>query len=196
MKTPAIPRSLIAAAFALTSSAQASFHFFDIQEVYTNSSGTVQFIELFTPSTNQNSLGGHSVTFELNGVTTNTFNLSDLVGDTMTKTVLLGTANLTSLYGVTPDFVIPANFFTAGANNFINFSSGTDKVNLTLLPTNGTSSLDGKINDSGTTFASTSVNTQATPKNFAGQTATIPEPAGAALALLTFGLTTLRRKRR
>lgn len=195
MKTPVIFRSLIAAACAISGSAQASFHLFDIQEIYTNSAGTVQFIELFSPSAGQGSLSGHSVTFELNGVTSATFNLSNLVGDTTNKTVLLGTANLTALYSVTPDFVIPANFFTAGANNFINFSGGTDKVNLTLLPTNGTWSLNGLINDAGETSASTSVNAQATPTNFAGQTATIPEPAAAALVVLASGVTGLRRRR-
>ena len=195
MKSPVIARSLVAAAIALASSAQASFHFFDIQEIYSNSAGTVQFIELFTTFGGQQSLSGHSVTFQLNGVSQTPLNLSNLPADTTNKTFLVGTSNLTTLYGVTPDFVIPANFFTAGANNFINFAEGTDRVNLTLLPTNGTSSLNGLVNDPGVTSASTSVNTQATPKNFAGQTATIPEPAGVALSLMALGAVLVWRRR-
>lgn len=195
MKSPVISRSLVAAAVALASSAQASFHLFDIQEIYSNSAGTVQFIELFTTFGGQQSLSGHSVTFQLNGVSQTPLNLSNLTADTTNKTFLVGTSNLTTLYGVTPDFVIPANFFTAGANNFINFAEGTDRVNLTLLPTNGTSSLNGLVNDPGVTSVSTLVNAQATPKNFAGQTATIPEPAAVALSLMALGAVLVWRRR-
>ncbi|MES2922692.1 MAG: PEP-CTERM sorting domain-containing protein [Verrucomicrobiota bacterium] len=195
MKTPVIFRSLVAAAFAVGGSAQAAFHLFEIQEIYTNSAGTVQFIELFTAFGGQQFLAGHSITFQLNGVSQTPFSLSDLPGDTSNKTFLVGTANLTTLYNVTPDFIIPASFFTAGANNFINFAEGTDRVNLTLLPTNGTSALNGLVGNTGQTAAATSVNAQATPRNFAGQTATIPEPATAALVVLALGGTTLRRRR-
>ena len=180
---------------AMSGTARASFHLFDIQEVYTNNTGSVQFIELFTVSGGQQSLGGHTLTFQINSAIQNTLNLSALPGDTRNKSFLVGTSNLTALYGVTPDFVIPANFFTGGANNFINFAAGTDRVNLTLLPTNGTSSLNGMINNAGQTSADTSVNALATPTNFAGQTATIPEPAASALGLLALGTAVIRRRR-
>jgi serralysin len=195
MKTPVLASRLVAALFALSGSAQASYHLFEIQEIYTNVTGTVQFIECFTTFGSQQFLTGHSVTFQLNGVSQTPLPLSALPGDTTNKTFLVGTANLTTLFGVTPDFVIPANFFTAGANNFLSFAEGTDRVNLTLLPTNGTSSLNGTIGNYGQTSADTSVNAQATPKNFAGQTATIPEPAAAALVGLALGVTALRRRR-
>ena len=194
MKTPVIAKYLVAAAFAISGSAQASYHLFDIQEIYTNSAGTVQFIELFTSFGSQQSLAGHSVTFQLNGISQSPFNLSNLPGDTTNRTFLLATSSLATLFGVTPDFVIPANFFAAGLNNFISFADGTDRVNLTLLPTDGTASLNGKIGDADKTSASTSVNPQATPKNFAGQTTTIPEPTTIALILLTVGVTALRRR--
>ena len=188
--------SILLAAFLLAGRAEASFHLFDIQEVFRNSDGSVLFIELFTASANQNFLTGHAVTFEINAVVQGTVNLSDLPNvTTANKSVLISTANLATLYGVTPDFVIPANFFSAGANNFLNFSGGTDRVNLTLLPTNGSSSLNGLIADSGQTSASTSVNTFATPTNFAGQTATIPEAGAAWLGVFGAGLALLRRRR-
>jgi hypothetical protein len=186
---------LFAGLLGCSTSAQASFHLFDIQEVFSNGDGTVQFIELFTTFGSQQFLGGHSVTFQTNGVTQQTLNLSNLGSDSANKAVLLGTSNLTTLYGVTPDFVIPTNFFAQGANNSINFGSGTDIVSLALLPVNGTSSLDGMVSDAGTSSSNTAVNAQATPRNFAGQTATIPEPSGILLMGLTATLTPLVRRR-
>jgi len=175
--------------------AKASFHLFDIQEVFSNGDGTVQFIELFTTFGNQQFLTGHTLTFQINSTTQSSVVLSTLPGDSANKTFLIGTSTLETLYGVRPDFVIPANYLTAGANNFINFAEGTDRVNLTLLPTNGNSSLNGETGNSAETSAATSVNALATPKNFAGQTTTIPESTAAALGLLALGVMVLLRKR-
>jgi serralysin len=187
--------SVCAAIALLSGSAEASFHLYDIQEVFSNGDGSVQFIELFSSFGGQQFLSGHSVSFQINLATQNFINLSDLPSDSQNKPFLIGTANLATLYGVTPDFVISSNFLAAGAVNFINFGEGTDRVNLTLLPTDGTSSLNGLVSDSGQTSAATSVNAFATPTNFAGQTATIPEPAGPVLGCLALALTTIRRKR-
>ncbi|MEO5715632.1 MAG: hypothetical protein ABIT37_19290 [Luteolibacter sp.] len=197
MKTHLIPRTLalVAAMIAMAGPARASFHLYDIQEVFSNGDGTVQFIELFTTFGSQQFLTGHTLTFQINSTTQSSVVLSDLPGDTTNKTFLIGTATLATLYAVTPDFLIPTNFLTAGANNFISFAEGTDRVNLSLLPTNGTSSLNGQIGNSAETSAATSVNAQATPKNFAGQTTTIPETTAAALGLLALGMMVLLRKR-
>ena len=195
MKSHLVARSLIAAALAISGSARASFHLYDIQEVFSNGDGTVQFVELFTTAGGQQFLTGHALTFQINTTIQNSRSLSQLPGDSANKTFLVGTANLGTLYGVTPDFVITANFFAAGINNFLNFAEGTDRVNLTLLPTNGTSSLNGQIDNPVETSAATSVNALATPTNFAGQTATIPEPGAAALVVLAIGMTSLRRRR-
>jgi len=195
MKTPAPSRVLLAALLATALPARASFHLYDIQEVFTNADGSVQFIELFTTSGFQQFLTGHSITFQLNGSNQTPLVLSDLPGDTTNKTFLVGTANLATLYGVTPDFVIPANFLAQGSNNFINFAEGTDRVNLSLLPVNGASSLNGLINDGGQTSASTSINLLATPTNFAGATAVIPEPGGTLLYALGIGLAAMRHRR-
>ena len=179
----------------LASPAEASFHLFDIQEVFSNSDGSVLFIELFTAAGGQQFLSGHSISFQIDLAVQNTLNLSNLPSDTANKSFLVGTANLGTLYGVTPDFVIPANFFSAGTNKFINFGPDTDRVNLTLLPTNGNSSLNGLIANAGETSAATSVNALATPTNFAGQTAVIPEASTVGLGALALGLATLRRRR-
>ncbi len=184
-----------AAAFSLSGSAHASFHLYDIQEVFSNSDGSVLFVELFTTSSGQQNLASHTLRFEILAAIQNTLPLSTLATDSANKAILIGTANLSTLYGITPDFVIPAQFFTPGPNNFLNFAEGTDRVNLTLLPTNGTSSLNGLIADSGQTSASTSVNAQATPRNYAGQTVTIPEPSMASLCLIVFGFVATFRSR-
>ena len=68
-------------------------------------------------------------------------------------------------------------------------------MNLSVLPTNGITSLNGMIYIPATTFTATSVNQQATPENFAGQTATIPEATTAALVVLALGVTQRRRVR-
>jgi len=186
---------MVAAMLAMAGPARGAFHFYDIQEVFSNGDGTVQFIELFTTFGSQQFLNGHTLTFQINSTTQSSLVLSDLPGDTTNKHFLIGTSTLATLYGVTPDFVIPANFLIAGANNFINFAEGTDRVNLALLPTNGTSSLNGQIGNSGETSAATTVNAQATPTNFSGQTTTIPESTAAALGLLALGMMVLLRKR-
>ena len=64
MTTMLQPR-LITVFAALTASAltqaQTGFHLYDIQEIYSNSDGSVQFVELFTASNNQQNLNGHEL---------------------------------------------------------------------------------------------------------------------------------------
>lgn len=153
----------------------------------------MQFIELFTSVGSQQFLAGHTLVFETNVGTVNTLNLGNLPSDTTNKTFLVATPNFNSLFGITPDFTIPANFFSAGANNFINFAGGTDRVNLGSLPVNGTSSLNGTLGNHTPTV--TSINSQATATNFAGQTVTVPEPNSALLALAALGAACFRRRR-
>ncbi len=185
-------------------SAQASFHLWNIQEVYTNSNGTVQFIEFFSAAGSQESLSSRNLAST--GASTFVFpaNLplnSPLAGhpntasSTQNQTFLMGTANLSTLFGVVPDYIIPAGFLTSGSGNVLNFQSGTDSVSLTNLPTGGAQSLNAETsNPAPTAF---SINSVATPKNFRGETATIPEPSATLLFLATcvFGLT-LRPARR
>jgi hypothetical protein len=183
-------------------------HLWKIQEVYTDASGTVQFVEFFTTGSGETSTNNQILRFQINAVTqgsmifsdaTATDGSGDLSGSTASKTLLIGTSNLFSLYGVQPDYIIPANFLSAGSLNSVIFSASSDRVNLTNLPTNGVSSLDGLVNNAGTTAADTAVNPQASPKNFAGQTAIIPEPGTASCMLIGAGvlgaLTFIRRRR-
>jgi serralysin len=194
MKTLA---SLVAAVFLVPVSAFSFAHTWAIQEIYTNADGSVQFIEFFTSFSSEDFMSNQTLKFDINLMTqkTMTFNnasatdgTGDLSGSTTNKTVLIGTANLAALYGVTPDYIIPANFFAQGSLNSLVFSASGDRVNLTNLPTNGVSSLDGLVNNFGTTAAATAVNPVGTPKNFTGQTANIPEPGTLGLVALGVGL--------
>lgn len=183
--------SLLAAGLG---SAEASFHLFDIQEIYSNADGSVQFIELFTTQGNQQFLNGHTVRFEIGGVITNSVNLSTQGSDSAGKTVLLATSNVGALYGITPDFVIPASFFTQGASHTVNFAEGTDLVNLASLPLDGTRSLNGVIGNGSPTV--TSINQpQVFATNYAGVTMPIPEPGVPGL-FAAAGLLGLVRRRR
>jgi serralysin len=186
----------------------ASQHLWDIQEVYTNADGSVQFIEFFTASSGQQFLNGFTLT-EMSGATTlSSFTFpndlplnSPLAGHpntastTANQTFLVATSNFTSLYGIVPDYIIPAGFLTAGSGRVLDFNvSPLESINLDSLPTNGVQSLNGIPGDEDPSHFS--INSTATPKNFRGETAVIPEPGTAAIFIFGFlGLLGLRRVR-
>ena len=158
----------IAVCFAAFS-AHASFHFFQINEIYSNADGTIQFIELrevagafgqsfFTGNTLTSGSGANQQSFVFN---------KDLPSSaTGGKSVLIGTNSFAALGLVTPDYVVPDRFLSQPAGS-INYAS-VDIVNYTQLPGDGTMS----INRNGVPQTNS-------PKNFAGQTATIPgAPSG------------------
>lgn len=187
----------ISAAFLLLAS-PAAFpfaHLWDIQEVYSNSNGSVQFVEFFTDGGGEFFLTGVQLRLELSGSPTSTFTFpNDLAGPTTAnRTFLAATANFSTLFGITPDYIIPANFLIGGANRTLEFGPGFDEVSLASLPTNGVMSLNGIPNNDSPT--ATSLNLQATPRNFAGQEVTIPEPSPT-LLMIAAGLGTLITFRR
>ena len=187
---------LLAAAMALTTPAAfPAFHLWDIQEVYTNADGSVQFIEFYCAFEGEFFVGSAQLIFQVNGSPVNTFDFpNDIQGPTTAdRTFLAATGNFEALFGIEPDYIIPANFLGSGSNRILNFGPGVDSVSLTGLPTNGVSSLDGlEGNDDP---AATALKAQATPRNYAGQEITIPEPATAWLLGLG-ALGALARRRR
>jgi len=151
-------------------SARATFHLWQLNEIYSNADGTVQFIELITSAGGQQFLAGHSIT-SAQGATTLSFTFpSDLPGDSAGRTFLIGTTGFAALGLVTPDYIVP-NGFLFTTNGSVNFA-GVDSVSWTALPVDGIMSIDR--------FGAMAINS---PKNFAGATGSVFAPSAPACTL-------------
>jgi hypothetical protein len=159
----------VAMAALVTTSAHAAFHLWNIQQIYTDSSGSLQYVQLFCPFGGQNFINGFTLSVVNVGATqTHSFTVpgGSLGGDTFNHSLLFGTAGLQAAGGPAPDYIIPNNFlFSAGGS--INFW-GANGGAYTALPTDGSNArnwADGNALNS--------------PQNYAGQTGTVvvPEPA-------------------
>jgi serralysin len=141
-----------------------SFHTFDIDEIFSNADGTIQFIELSqpTPEDGEGFFMGH--TLAVAGGQTFTFP-THLPSTTATagKHVLIATAGFQFASGITPDFIIPKGFLPVSGT--LTFGEGVDFVTWTNMPRNGHTSLNFNINAGDA--QSTAENT---PTNFAGVT--------------------------
>jgi hypothetical protein len=171
----------------ITSPAQAAFHLWNIREIYTDTSGSLQFVELFCTFGSQQFVGGQQIRVaNVGGSATHTFTIpSNLPGDTANHTFLLGTSGLQAAGGPVPDFIIPSNFLFSGGGTITFF--GANGGAYTSLPTDGVNSRvwgDGNAANS--------------PQNFAGQVGmvAVPEPAAwAVFGLGGIGLYFLLRRR-
>ena len=172
--------------------ARATFHEWRINEVYSNASGTVQFIEFLQPSftiDDERFVGGlpltsNSLTYNFSG------NLPS--APPANSHFLVATPGYLSLLSApAPDYVLPVNNFFSTSGDTINYAFGTDVLSFTSgqLPTNGSQSLNRASWGSATL-----VTAAATPTNFAGVTGSVPEPA--CIALLGAGLLIMRSRRR
>lgn len=184
--TPAV-RSLVrccligVAALMLTPPAQAGFHLWSIREVYTDVSGSLQFIELVDSFGGQTFVGGQSISVANVGNTiTHTFTIpgGSLSGSTLNHALLFGTAGLQAAGGPAPDYIIPNNFLFQAGGTLSYFAQGGGPYS--ALPTDGVLSRTWVGGGS-------AVNS---PQNFAGQIGlvTVPEPAALSLLGLGFGL--------
>jgi hypothetical protein len=163
--------ALLLPAVLLHRTALPAFHFWEIQEIFTNHDGTVQFIELFTTAPSEVLVDDHQITANSDGVIrTFTFD-HDLVGSTASKHLLIATSGfgaLTTPNAVNPDFefAVPTlypRFFEPNATSIaINFI-GADSVTFagSLLPKDGVNSLHFTVAGA----PSTGTNS---PRNFAG----------------------------
>ncbi len=159
-----------------TGQARAAFHLWSITEIYSNSSGTLQFIELTDSSGGQNLVGGQQIqVHNLGNTLTNTFTLGSgsLSGSTAGHSLLFATAGAQAAGAPAADYILPNGFlFQAGGSiTFFGLNGG----GYTSLP------IDGIM--SRTWTGGNAVNS---PRNFAGQTGTIV-PGPATLALVTGG---------
>lgn len=149
-------------AFALVATqAQATFHLWVIDQIYYDSTGNVQFIELFTSAGGQQFVGGHSITASSGNNPVHTFTFAaDLPSDTTNKHFLIATQGFAALGIVKPDYVVPNGFFYTPSGS-INYA-GVDIVNYQSLPTDGVHSIAAN----GTPMVNSAT-------NFAGQTGSI-----------------------
>jgi hypothetical protein len=152
---------LFAAAALVAQSSHATFHLFQIDEIFSDDTGNVQFVELTALAPGQQFLSGHTIAAS-QGASTNTYTfLTDLPSDTNGKKLLIGTQGFAALGVVTPDFVVP-NGFLFRPNGTVTWGGGFDTVSYSSLPTDGVHSIDRSGN--------VIVNS---PTNFAGQTGSI-----------------------
>ncbi len=109
-----------------------SFHLWNISEIYSNSDGSIQFIELYTTAFGQDALSGQMLTADSDG---------NIIVFTIPNDVDLNTGNHSVLFAtsafpllensITPDFILPNNFFNKNASSIsINFA-GVDILNFT-----------------------------------------------------------------
>jgi hypothetical protein len=176
---------VLACAF-FAQSTRAAQHLWNLNEIYTNSSGTLQFIELATTSGNQQFTGGFQVNVtDVSNTTTHSFTVpSNLPSDSANHKFLLGTSGIAGAGGPTPDFIIPTGFLfsSGGTINFFGANSGA----YTALPTDGILSR---------TWAGG--NATNSPQNFAGQIGLVPEPSTMTLFVCGIvGASRILRRRR
>jgi hypothetical protein len=168
--------SAILAAFP----ALAAFHLWQISEVFSNSDGSVQFIELSTSSSGQTLTNNTQIKSTSTGHTFK-FN-ANLSSDTVSPHthLLLATAGFSSIAGaVAPDFPtipLPSNFFNPAGDTITYVGTVTTPATFgspgTTLPTDGIHSLSFP-------GATSHVNS---PTNFAGNAGSVdlsaPTPTG------------------
>lgn len=154
----------------------ATFHLWRTDQVYSNASGTVQYIVMVALSGGQEFISGHTIQVTQGG-TTHTYTFTqNLPSDTAIgtgcggvygctgstyKSLLLATQGFANLNVVQPDFIVPDGFLFVNGGS-INWGGGYDIFNYSTIPTDGTNAL----------FRAGNVAFNA-PQNFAGQTGSI-----------------------
>src|SRR6266567_1596761 len=163
------------ALLSLSFAATAEFHFYKIEEIYSNADGTVQYLVMHESmgQNGENLWSGRAlVAMPTHAGAPKTFVFpQNLPGGmcgyygceaspTAFTRVLIATQGFASLGLITPDYIVPNGFFaTDGAT--VNYA-GVDQVTFTSIPTDGTNAV---------TRSGTIVPNVAT--NFAGETASV-----------------------
>jgi hypothetical protein len=167
--------------------AHAAFHLWNLNEIYSNSNGTLQFIELQTTFGSQQFVGGQQISVT-NGGTPNTFTIpANLPGDTTNHFFLIGTAGIQAAGGPVPDYIMPNNFLFTGGGTISFF--GANSGPYPSMPTDGSKSLTWN----GSNWVLASPNS---PTNFTGQAGTVVVPEPTAFALIAAcGICSILRRR-
>lgn len=176
---------LLALTFAAcVAPAQAMFHLFRIDQVYSNADGTVQYVVMreVTGTDGESFWQGNllTTTGAASGMQQFQFPSNLPSQSTASRSVLIATSGFAALGLVAPDYTVPDHFLpTAGGT--LNYASGVDQITLPALPSDGATAIDRN-----------GTRVPATPKNFAGATATLtaaPPPVASAPDLDQHGLT-------
>ncbi|HZZ94764.1 MAG TPA: hypothetical protein VFE23_19545 [Usitatibacter sp.] len=163
-----IPWVSMLAMILFATAANATFHLWRMDELYSNADGSVQFLELVVFSTGEGFVSGHTLSVSGGGVTHSFTVPNDLQGDTNGKHMLFATQGFAALGVVAPDFVIPNGFFPKGGGT-VNWAD-VDGWTYPGLPADGRTSLNRDAPDA--------VNS---PQNFADQIGTVNLAAAPAL---------------
>jgi hypothetical protein len=175
---------------AATRSAKAAFHLWQVKEVFTNASGSVQFVEMFDSFSGETSTSGLTLTANSDG-NIKTFKFPSSLSHNTPGSLLIATTGFGSLPGaVTPDFTfdqsttpITGSFFNPNATNLtFTFSGSSDSMSFTgaSLPRDGIHSLTDAGATGfppGTPNISSGVNS---PTNLLGNSGSVnvPPPSG------------------
>ena len=154
-----LPASLSASVLFAASIASAGIHTWDVREVFSNASGTIQYVELIE----RQLTGGAEINVGTSSLTSaaksHSWTNGQVAPPTATRSYLIASASFAALPNApTPDVIIPVGkmpFFNP-AGDTITFAGGIDAWTFGAVPTNGINSLD---RDTGV-----GVNT---PKNYA-----------------------------
>ena len=124
---------------ALSGTASATFHTFQIEQIFSDASGTVQFLVLHEASgfSGQNFLAGHALMSSAPSTASKTFMFPSNLPNQSTagKRVLIASQGFAALGIVTPDYIIP-NSFIPLTNGTLNYAFA-DQVTYAALPTDG-----------------------------------------------------------
>jgi len=151
------PRRFLLAALSLAAvlvalPARANFHLFQIQEIFSNSDGTVQYVVL----RESQGMNGENLLMDHTFTGTQGMNMQNYVFpndlpcmgsggygygpcQTAFAHVLIATAGFAALHLVTPDYIVPNGFIPLSGT--INYA-GVDQVTYGPLPTDGVSAID------------------------------------------------------
>jgi hypothetical protein len=161
---------LLALTFAVcVAPAQAAFHLFRIDQVYSNADGTVQYVAMreVTGSDGESFWQGNllTTTGAAGGMQQFQFPSNLPSQSTASRSVLIATSGFAALGLVAPDYTVPDHFLpTAGGT--LSYASGVDQIALPALPSDGATAIDRN-----------GTHVPATPKNFAGATTTLTASA-------------------